>query len=160
MRAIQVTRLEGPSAITVEEVPEPTADGPFGPQVLVETHAVGISFPDLLLSKGEYQLKPELPFTLGVDFAGVVRSAPEGSGFRAGDRVAACLGHGGASDVVGLGAESVFPLPDTLSFEQGAAIPMNDLTAHFALVERGHLQEGETVLVHGAAGGVGTAPMQ
>ena len=80
MRAVQVTRLDGPSAVTVEEVPEPGAEGPFGPQVLVEVHAVGISFPDLLLSKGEYQLKPDLPFTLGVDFAGVVRSAPEGSG--------------------------------------------------------------------------------
>ena len=160
MRAVQVTQTAGPSSITVEEVPEPTPEGPFGPQVLVEVAAVGISFPDLLLSKGEYQMKPELPFTLGVDFAGVVRSAPEGSGFSAGDRVAACLGHGGASDVVGLGAESVFPLPDALSFEQGAAIPMNYLTAHFALVERGHLQEGETVLVHGAAGGVGTATIQ
>ena len=146
--------------MTVEEVPEPTADGPFGPQVLVETHAVGISFPDLLLSKGEYQLKPELPFTLGVDFAGVVRSAPEGSGLSEGDRVAACLGHGGASDLVGLGPDSVFPLPDALSFEQGAAIPMNYLTAQFALAERGSLEEGETVLVHGAAGGVGTATIQ
>ncbi len=160
MRAVQVTRLDGPSAITVEEVPEPTEAGPFGPQVLVEVHAVGISFPDLLLSQGEYQLKPELPFTLGVDFAGVVRSAPEVTGFTAGDRVACCLGHGGAADVVGLGADSVFALPDSLSFEQGAAIPMNYLTAHFALAERGHLQAGETVLVHGAAGGVGTATLQ
>src|SRR6478735_2793351 len=151
MRAVRVSQLEGPGAVTVEEIDEPTADGPFGPQVVVEVHAVGISFPDLLLSKGEYQLKPELPFTLGVDFAGVVRSAPEGSGFSAGDRVAACVGHG---------AESVFPLPDTLSLEQGAAIPMNYLTAHFALIERGQLQEGETVLVHGAAGGVGTATIQ
>ena len=78
MRAVRVSRLDGPSAVTVEEVPEPTEEGPFGPQLLVEVHAVGISFPDLLLSKGEYQLKPDLPFTLGVDFAGVVRSAPEG----------------------------------------------------------------------------------
>ena len=160
MRAVQVTRLDGPQAVTVQEVPEPTSEGPFGPQVLVEVHAVGISFPDLLLSKGEYQLKPDPPFTLGVDFAGVVREAPEGSGFTPGDRVAACLGHGGASDVVGLGPDSVFPLPDSLSFEQGAAIPMNYLTAHFALAERGQLREGETVLVHGAAGGVGTATLQ
>ena len=151
MRAVRVTTLEGPSAVTVEEIDEPTAEGPFGPQLLVETHAVGISFPDLLLSKGEYQLKPELPFTLGVDFAGVVRSAPEGSGFSAGDRVAAVLGNGGAADLVGLGPDSVFPLPDALSFEQGAAIPMNYLTAHFALAERGQLQKGETVLVLGAA---------
>ena len=160
MRAVQVSRPDGPSAVTVEEVPEPTAEGPFGPQVLVETHAVGISFPDLLLSKGEYQLKPELPFILGVDFAGVVRSAPEGSGLAEGDRVAAVLGHGGAADLVGLGPDSVFPLPDALSFEQGAAIPMNYLTAHFALAERGSLKKGETVLVHGAAGGVGTATIQ
>ena len=160
MRAVQVTRLDGPSAISIEEVPEPTAEGPFGPQVVVETHAVGISFPDLLLTKGEYQLKPELPFTLGVDFAGVVRSAPEGSGLSEGQRVAAVLGNGGAAEVVGLGPDSVFPLPDELSFVQGAALPMNYLTAQFALAERGDLKEGETVLVHGAAGGVGTATIQ
>src|SRR3954451_5173113 len=144
MRAVQVTRLDGPDAVEVREVPEPEAEGPWGPQVLIDVHAVGISFPDLLLSKGEYQLKPDLPFTLGVDFAGVVRSAPEGSGLAQGQRVAACLGHGGASDVVGLGPDSVFALPDALSFEQGAAIPMNYLTAHFALVERGSVQAGET----------------
>src|SRR5215212_10284028 len=117
MRAVQVTSLGGPGAVEVREVPEPEADGPWGPQVLVDVHAVGISFPDLLLSKGEYQLKPELPFTLGVDFAGVVRSAPEGSGFASGDRVAACLPHGGAAETVGLGPDSVFRLPDSLSFE-------------------------------------------
>jgi NADPH:quinone reductase len=160
MRAAQVTSLGGPSAVEIRDVPEPGADGPFGPQVLVEVHAVGISFPDLLLSKGEYQLKPDLPFTLGVDFAGVVRSAPDGSGFAAGDRVAACLPHGGAAEVVGLGPDSVFALPDSLSFAQGAAIPMNYLTAQFALKERGQVREGDTVLVHGAAGGVGTATLQ
>src|SRR3954452_4052924 len=160
MRAVQGARPDGPSAVAVEEVPEPTAEGPFGPQVLIDVHAVGISFPDLLLSEGEYQLKPDLPFTLGVDFAGVVRSAPDGSGFGPGDRVAACLPHGGAAETVGLGADSVFALPDNLSFEQGAAIPMNYLTAQFALRERGQVRAGETVLVHGAAGGVGTATIQ
>lgn len=160
MRAVQVTSLGGPSAVEVRDVPEPEAEGPFGPQVLVDVHAVGISFPDLLLSKGEYQLKPELPFTLGVDFAGVVRSAPDGSGFASGDRVAGCLPHGGAAETVALGPDSVFPLPAGLSFEQGAAIPMNYLTAQFALKERGQVRKGETVLVHGAAGGVGTATIQ
>jgi NADPH:quinone reductase len=160
MRAVQVTTLGGPGAVEVRDVPEPGPDGPFGPQVLIEVHAVGVSFPDLLLSKGEYQLKPDLPFTLGVDFAGVVRSAPDESGFAAGDRVAACLPHGGAAETVGLGPDSVFALPDNLSFEQGAAIPMNYLTAQFALKERGGIREGETVLVHGAAGGVGTATLQ
>ncbi len=108
MRAVQVTQLDGPAAISVQEVPEPSADGPFGPQVLVETHAVGISFPDLLLSKGGVPAQARAAFTLGVDFAGTVRSAPEGSGLSEGDRVACVLGNGGAAEVVGLGAESVF----------------------------------------------------
>lgn len=160
MRAVRVTRTDGPSSIGIEKVPEPTSDGPFGPQALVEVHAVGVSFPDLLLSRGEYQLKPDLPFTLGVDFAGVVRSAPDGSGLLNGDRVAACLSHGGAGDLVGVSPDSVFALPDRLGFEQGAALPMNYLTAQFALAERGALVSGETVLVHGGAGGVGTATIQ
>jgi len=160
MRAALVTRLDGPAGVEVAEVPEPSADGPFGPQVLVEVRAVGISFPDLLLSRGEYQLKPDLPFALGVDFAGVVRSAPDDSGFSSGDRVACVLPHGGAAEVVAAGPDSVFPLPDSISFEQGAAIPMNYLTAQFALADRAGLREGETVLVHGAAGGVGTASLQ
>ena len=160
MRAAQVVRLDGPSAIVVNDVPEPTEEGVFGPQILVDVHAVGVSFPDLLLSKGEYQLKPELPFTLGVDFAGVVRSAPDGSGFAAGDRVA-CVGpYGGASEVAATGPDSTFPLPDNISFEQGAALPMNYLTAQFGLKERAGITAGETVLVHGAAGGVGTATIQ
>jgi NADPH2:quinone reductase len=157
MRAVQVVRLEGPQGVDIVEVPEPaTADG----KVLVEAHAAGVSFPDLLLSAGQYQLKPEPPFTLGVDFAGVVRAAPEGSGFAPGDRVACGLPYGGWSDVVALDAGSVFPLPAVMSFEQGAALPMNYLTAHFALATRAQLRAGETVLVHGAAGGVGTACLQ
>jgi len=156
MRAALVTRLDGPAAVEVSDVPEPEANG----QVLVDVHAVGISFPDLLLTKGEYQVRPDLPFQLGVDFAGEVREAPEGSGFAAGDRVACVLPYGGAAQTVALHQESVFPLPFSLSLEQGAAIPMNYLTAHFALDERGDLKQGETVLVHGAAGGVGTATIQ
>jgi NADPH2:quinone reductase len=160
MRAAMVTRLDGPAGVEVADVPEPSADGPFGPQVVVDVHAVGVSFPDLLLSRGEYQLRPDLPFTLGVDFAGVVRSAPDGSGYATGDRVACVLPHGGAAEVVALGPDSVFPLPDSLDFEHGAALPMNYLTAQFALADRAGLREGETVLVHGAAGGVGTACLQ
>jgi NADPH2:quinone reductase len=156
MRAALVTRLDGPSAVEIGDVPEPEANG----QVLVDVQAVGISFPDLLLTSGEYQVKPDLPFQLGVDFAGEVREAPADSGFAAGDRVACVLPYGGAAETVALHQESVFPLPGNLSFAQGAALPMNYLTAHFALVERADLREGETVLVHGAAGGVGTATIQ
>jgi len=157
MRALQVTRLDGPDALEVNDVPEPT---PGDDEVLVDVKAVGVSFPDLLLSRGEYQMKPDPPFQLGVDFAGVVRTAPAGSGFAPGDRVACALPWGGAAEVVALGADSVFPLPDTVSFEAGAALPMNYLTAQFALATRAGLREGETVLVHGAAGGVGTATIQ
>ena len=157
MRAVQVVRVEGPSGVEVVEVPEPV---PGPDQVVVDVHAVGMSFPDLLLSAGQYQLRPDPPFCLGVDFAGVVRDAPAGSGFAAGDRVACVLPYGGGADVVALGPESVFPLPQAMSFVQGAAMPMNYLTAQFALATRAGLQKGETVLVHGAAGGVGTATIQ
>ncbi|MET3961840.1 NADPH2:quinone reductase [Marmoricola sp. OAE513] len=160
MRAAQVVRLDGPLAVEINEIEEPTEVGVFGPQILVEVHAVGVSFPDLLMSKGEYQLKPALPFTLGVDFAGVVRSAPEGTGFAAGDRVACVGANGGATELVGLGKDTVFPLPGSFTFAQGAALPMNYLTAQFVLKERGQLLPGETVLVNGAAGGVGTATIQ
>ncbi len=157
MRSVQVVNLVGPAGVEVVEAPEPTVTGR---QVLVEVHALGVSWPDLLQSRGEYQLKPDLPFQLGVDFAGVVREAPEGSGFAAGDRVACCLPYGGGADLVAVDPESVFPLPDGVSFEKGAALPMNYLTAQFALETRGHLREGETVLVNGAAGGVGSACLQ
>lgn len=157
MRSVRVSSLDGPGAVTVEEVPEPTAGDD---QVLVEVKALGISWPDLLQTKGEYQMKPELPFQLGVDFAGVVRSAPESSGLARGDRVACVLPYGGGADLVAASPEGVFPLPDEMSFEQGAAMPMNYLTAEFALHVRAGLREGETVLVHGAAGGVGTACIQ
>lgn len=155
MRAAQVIDTTGPADVTLRDVPEPT---PGADDVLVEVHSVGVSFPDLLLSKGEYQLKPEPPFTLGVDFAGVVVSGPDG--FTPGQRVAGVGGYGGAGELVANPAMFTFALPDHVSFDEGAALPMNYLTAQFALAERGHLRAGETVLVHGAAGGVGTASIQ
>jgi NADPH2:quinone reductase len=155
MRAAQVLDTTGPAHVVLRDVPEPS---PGPDDVLVEVHSVGVSFPDLLLSKGEYQLKPEPPFTLGVDFAGVVVSGPDG--FEPGQRVAGVGGYGGAAELVANPAMFTFALPDTVSFDEGAALPMNYLTAQFALAERGQLRAGETVLVHGAAGGVGTASLQ
>ena len=154
MRAAQVVTPTGPADVVVREVDEPV---PSPHDVLIDVHAVGVSFPDLLLSKGQYQMKPEPPFTLGVDVAGTVVSGP---GFEPGQRVVGVLPYGGASERAAVPAVSVFALPDSLTFEQGAAIPLNYLTAHFALVERAGLRAGETVLVHGAAGGVGTATIQ
>jgi NADPH:quinone reductase len=157
MRSVQVVSTEGPSGVRVVEAAQPVRGEH---EVLVEVHALGVSWPDLLLSRGEYQLKPETPFQLGVDLAGVVREAPDGSGFAAGDRVACCLPYGGGADLVAVSADAVFPLPDAVTLEKAAALPMNYLTAQFALATRAQVREGETVLVHGAAGGVGTATLQ
>lgn len=157
MRAVQVVRLDGPDAVEVNEVDEPAAgDG----QVLIDVEAAGVVFPDLLLTRGEYQMRPELPFVLGSEVAGTVREAPGDSGFAAGDRVAALPVLGGFAATVACAAETVFPLPDAVSFDIGSGLPMNYLTAQFVLETRAHLAAGETVLVHGAAGGVGIACTQ
>jgi NADPH2:quinone reductase len=158
MRAVQVVELAGPAGVRVVDVPEPE---PGPGDAVVEVHAVGVSFPDLLLSQGRYQLKPEPPFTLGVDLAGTLVSAPEGvPGLEPGARVAGVLPYGGAAERAVVPASAVLPLPDHTSYDEGAALPMNYLTALFALQERGRLRAGETVLVHGASGGVGTATLQ
>ncbi|GAA1905418.1 NADPH:quinone oxidoreductase family protein [Nocardioides lentus] len=154
MRAVQVHTPTGPDDLVVADVEEPT---PGEGEVLVEVHSVGVAFPDLLLSRGRYQVRPDPPFTLGVDCAGTVVS---GGGFTPGQRVAGFLVHGVAAERVAIPAAQVFALPDAVSYDAGAALPMNYLTAHFALAERGGLRDGETVLVHGAAGGVGTASIQ
>jgi NADPH2:quinone reductase len=154
MRAVQVVEPTGPADVQVRDIDEPE---PGPDDVLIEVHRVGVSFPDLLLSRGEYQLKPEPPFSLGVDVAGTVLS---GAGFEPGQRVAAVFAYGGAQERVAIPAMSTFALPDGTSYDEGAALPMNYLTAQFALAARAGLQPGETVLVHGAAGGVGTATIQ
>ncbi len=159
MKAVQVVTPTGPTDIEVREVDAPV---PSAHDVLVEVHSVGVAFPDLLLTRGEYQFKPEPPFTLGVDFAGLVLDpgAAESSGFTVGQRVAGVNLHGGAAEIVANPAIFTFALPDEMSYDEGAALPMNYLTALFALEERGGLRDRETVLVHGAAGGVGTATLQ
>ncbi len=131
-----------------------------GEGVLVEVKAAGVSFPELLQSRGEYQLKPPLPFVPGSEVGGIVRSAPDGAAVKAGDRVAAFCMLGGFAEVAVAPAYFCFALPDSLDYAQGASLVLNYHTAYFALKLRGRLREGETVLVHGAAGGVGTATLQ
>ena len=157
MQAVQVSALDGPDSVGVAEVDDPT---PTGDQVHIDVHAAGVCFPDLLQTRGLYQIKPELPFVPGCEVAGLVRTAPEGSGFAPGDRVAAFPGLGGFAEQVVTDARFVFALPAALSFAAGAGLPMNYLTGHFALVRRARLRAGEAVLVHGASGGVGTAAVQ
>ena len=156
MRAIQIRTLEGPAAVVPAEVPEPDA----ADRVIVDVAFAGVSFPELLQTKGEYQIKPELPFVPGSEVAGVVRSAPAGAPVRPGDRVAAFPGIGGFAETVAVMPYAVFPLPGSASLQAAAALPMNYFTVHFALTRRSRLREGQTVLVQGAAGGVGTAAVQ
>ena len=157
MRAVQVVELNGPSSVQVVDVDLPQR--PDG-HVLVDVAAAGVNFPDVLLTKGLYQYKPDPPFTLGSECAGTVREAGEGSRFTAGDRVVAFTMSGVFAETVAVPEWAVLPLPDAVPFASGACLPMNYLTAHFALAVRGDLREGQTVLVHGAAGGIGTAVIQ
>ncbi len=157
MRAIQVAELEGPDSAKTVDLDEPAAlDG----ALTVDVHAAGIAFPDLLMTRGLYQYKPDPPFVLGSEGAGVVSAAPEGSGFEAGDRIAFMTLGNCFAERVQVFPQMAFKLIDELSFEEGAALILNYHTAHFGLLKRGQLKEGETVLVHGAAGGVGTATIQ
>jgi NADPH:quinone reductase len=157
MRAVRVTRLDGPDAVEVTDIEEPRD----GEGVVIDVHAAGVAFPDALLTRGLYQYKPQLPFTPGGEVAGVVRSAPEGAHVGQGDRVAALtMLDGGMGEVAVVRPERAFKLPDTVSFEAGAGLLFNDLTVLFALRVRGRLQHGETVLVQGAAGGIGTSTLR
>jgi NADPH:quinone reductase len=119
-----------------------------------------VSFPELLQTRGQYQMKPPLPFVPGSEVGGVVISAPDGASVKAGDRVAAFCALGGFAETAVAPEFFTFALSDELDFAQGAALILNYHTAYFALLLRGRLQAGETVLVHGAAGGVGTASLQ
>lgn len=157
MRAVRVTELGGPESLTLVEVDEPAADG----GIVIDVHAAGVAFPDALLTRGLYQYRPELPFTLGAELAGVVREAPSGAHVKPGDRVIGLTMIGGAmAETAVLSADRVFALPDNVSFEAGAGLLFNDLTVYFALTTRARLARGETVLVHGAAGGIGTSTLR
>lgn len=158
MRAAVVESLTGPDGVVLAERPRPTLDGD-GTRVMVEVYAAGISFPDLLLTQGRYQLRREPPFTLGVECAGIVAEAPAGAAVRPGQRVVV-EAPDSCAEYVTAAAGSVFPIPDALSMGQGVALLMNYHTAHFGLIRRGRLKAGETLLVHGAAGGVGSAAVQ
>src|SRR5205807_444012 len=160
---MQIVNLEGPErALQLVDVPEPEPSHMLTPGagVVVDVHAAGVSFPEVLQTRGEYQLKPELPFVPGSEVGGIVRSAPDGAAVKEGDRVAAFCALGAFAEVAVSPAFMTFPLTDSLDFAQGASLILNYHTAYFALKLRGRLAEGETVLVHGAAGGVGTASLQ
>jgi NADPH2:quinone reductase len=156
MFAHKIVDFTGPEAVVWTQVEEPAADG----RVVIDVVAAGVSFADLLQTTGAYQLKVPLPFTPGMDAAGTVRFARPELGLAAGQRVAVLGSYGCWQEVISAPAERVLAVPDDLSFEAAAALPLNYLTGLLALVRRGRAQPGETLLVHGAAGGVGTATIQ
>ena len=133
---------------------------PSSESVLVDVRAAGVCYPDLLLIGGQYQLKLEPPFIPGTEVAGVVRSAPEGSGFSPGDRVFGPVMLGGYAEQASIPLTTVLPTPPELDDAQAVSLLVNYVTMYFALARRAALQPGETVLVLGAAGGVGTAAIQ
>lgn len=126
MQAQQITELTGPdTALTLADLDEPTAPLQGGEGVIIDVRAAGVSFPELLQSRGEYQFKAPLPFVPGSEVAGVVRTAPEGSGFAPGDRVAAFTFLGGWAEVAAAQPAMTFPIPGSWSFAQGAALILN-----------------------------------
>ncbi|WP_350270954.1 NADPH:quinone oxidoreductase family protein [Brevibacterium sp. CBA3109] len=157
MRAIRVATLTGPDDVELAEVDRPS---PGHGEVLVEVAFAGVTFPELLQTRGMYQTKHELPFVLGSEAAGVVVEAGAGSRFSVGDRVAAIPGTGSFAEFMVVSDEQTVPVPDGISLAHAAGMPMNLLTADFALRIRAHAKAGQSILVHGAAGGLGSAAVQ
>ena len=158
MRAISVDHYMEPAELRVSEIPEPEA----GPGALqIEVRAAGCNFFDTLIVQGKYQVKPDFPFTPGGEIAGVVKALGAGvEGFAVGDRVLAGTQIGGFAETAVVPAADVHRMPDEMSFEEGAAIPIIYPTSYAALIFRANLQAGETLLVHAAAGGVGSTAVQ
>jgi NADPH2:quinone reductase len=157
-KAVVCRELGPPESLRLETF----ASVPLAPgQVRVAIHAAGINFPDILMAAGEYQLKPPLPFTPGVEAAGeVTEVAGDVAGVAAGDRVIVKLRHGGYADEVVVTPSQLMPLPSSFDYAEGATYLAGHGTAYHALIDRGQLQPGEVLLVHGAGGGVGLAAVE
>lgn len=156
MQALEVEEVSGPDGLRLVERAEPERAG----AAIIEVRAAGVGFVDTLLARGRYQIRPDPPFVPGLEIAGLLRSAPPESGLARGQRVIAHVMLGGFAQTALAKPELVAPLPDALSFVEGAGMVVNYHTAHFALTRRARLAPGDTVLVHGAGGGLGTACVQ
>lgn len=158
MKAIQITALGGPEVLQFHERPDPA---PGEGQVRVRVKASGINFADILMRMGLYPGAPKPPFTPGYEAAGQIDSVgPNVLSWKPGDRVVVPTNFGGYADTLVVRAEEVFRIPDGRSFEAGAALTVNYMTAYEAIVHQGGLQPGQRVLIHGVAGGVGIAAVQ
>ena len=159
MRAVVITKQGGPSVLQVQQRPDPPAPGPG--QLQVAVRAAGVNFSDHLARVGLYPDAPKLPAVVGYEVAGTVEAVGDGvDPSRIGERVLAGTRFGGYAEIVNVAASDSVALPEALSFEQGAAVPVNYATAWAALHGYGSLRAGERVLVHAAAGGVGIAAIQ
>ena len=158
MRAVVVDHWMEPEALGLAEAPEPELRPG---SIAVEVKAAGCNFFDILMCQGRYQVKPPLPFIPGAELAGVVTAVGEGvQGFEVGQRIFASCGMGAFAERAVVAAAGAWRLPEGMSFEEGAALPVIYPTSYVALVDRAALQPGETLLVHAAAGGVGSAAVQ
>ena len=158
MKALLSHEPGGPETLQVRQIPDP-APGPG--ELLVRVRACAINYPDVLIIEDKYQLKPPRPFAPGSEIAGEVEAVGEGvSGWSPGDRIIAATGFGGLAEKVVIPAARATPLPPERSFEEGSALLLTYATAIHALVDRGRLEAGQTLLVLGAAGGVGIAAVE
>ena len=159
MKALLCRQFGPPGSLVVEEAPAVPA--PAKGEVKIAVHAAGLNFADTLMITGKYQEKPPLPFSPGMECAGVIAEVGEGvDGISRGDRVMAMTGYGGMAEEVIASADRVFRIPASMTFEQAAGFPVIYGTVYYALVDRARLAKGETLLVHGAAGGVGTIAVE
>ncbi len=158
MKALRSHAVGGPETLTLDEVEVPN---PGKGEVLVDVKACAINFPDTLIIRDLYQFKPPRPFAPGGEIAGVIEAVGEGvEGFAVGDRVMAGIGNGGLAEKVIVPAGRMFPVPDGVSFEKAASLLMTYGTTIHGLKDRGHIKAGDTVLVLGAAGGVGLSAVE
>ncbi|MBB5717439.1 NADPH:quinone reductase-like Zn-dependent oxidoreductase [Stakelama sediminis] len=158
MKALLSKEPGGPETLELADLSDPVAGKG---QVLIAVRACSVNYPDVLIIEDKYQFRPERPFAPGCEVAGVVEAVGEGVAHVApGDRVVATTGHGGMAEKVAVPAHQVFALPDSRSFAEGAALLLTYATSIHALLDRGHLKAGQTLLVLGAAGGVGLAAVE
>ena len=158
MRQIWIPKFGGPEVMQVREAPDPQ---PGKGELRIRARAAGVNFADLMARMGLYPDAPKLPFVVGYEVAGTIDALGEGvTGFTVGQRVIGMPKFGGYTDTLVVAADQTAPMPDAMSFEEGASLPVVYVTAHHAMLFTGTLREGSTVLIHSAAGGVGMAAIQ
>ena len=158
MKAVLCKRFGSPESLVVEDIPSPKVNNV---NVIVSVKACGVNFPDTLIIQGKYQYQPDLPFSPGAEIAGVVKEVGSGvSGIAVGDRVFAFIRSGGFSEEVSVPANKIFHMPEKMDFKTASAFIMTYGTSYYALKHRAQLESGETLLVLGAAGGVGLATVE